>query len=123
MVQSPKFYINTEIYPPVVESQRFLFIRWRHFILKEEDLDQNYLENHQGDHQTDGQTETHKTELEINQSFVCLHTAATARKAVLHHNSQVGEHVQCFPMQYRKNQQVGQQQGKQEMDKMDNHVS
>lgn len=80
---------------PVVNSQRFPFISWRHFILKEEDLDQNYLENHQAHHQTDGQN----------------------------YNSQIGEHLQYFSMLYRKNQGIDKQQGKQELYKMDNQVA
>lgn len=52
-------HIYTETHPPVVESQRFLFISGGHFVLKEEDLNQSDLDDHQGDHQTDGQTERH----------------------------------------------------------------
>lgn len=80
---------------PVVESQRFVFISRRYFVLKEEDLNQNYLEDHQGDNQTDGQN----------------------------YNSQVGEHVQYLSVLYRKNQQIDKQQSKQEVDKMDNEVA
>ncbi len=50
-------YIYTETHPPVVECQRFVLISRGHFVLKEEDLNQNDLEDHQGDHQADGQTE------------------------------------------------------------------
>lgn len=52
--------VYIEIYLPVVESQRFLLVSRRYFVLKEEDLNQSYLDNHQADHQTDGQTERRK---------------------------------------------------------------
>lgn len=120
--------IFIEIYLPVVESQRFVFISRRYFVLKEEDLNQNYLEDHQGDNQTDGQTERHARKnnqyvyLVVNpdQPFINPHPH---RKAALHYNSQVGEHVQYLSVLYRKNQQIDKQQSKQEVDKMDNEVA
>lgn len=80
---------------PVVESQRFLLICGRHFVLKEEDLNHSYLENHQADHQSDGQK----------------------------YCSQVAEHDHQFSMRYRKNQHIGQQYSKEEVDKMDYQVA
>lgn len=45
-----------EIHLPVVEGQRFLFVCGIYFVLKEEDLNQNYLQNHQANYNADGQT-------------------------------------------------------------------
>lgn len=53
----------------------------------------------------------------ICQSYVC-----TGRTA-LHDDPQVKEHVQDPSMLYRKNQPIDQEQGKQEVDKMNNQIA
>lgn len=53
VTQTHTFY---EIHLPVVEGQRFLFVCGIYFVLKEEDLNQNYLQNHQANHNAYGQT-------------------------------------------------------------------
>lgn len=74
--------IYTETHPPVVESQRFLFISRGHFVLKEEDLNQSDLEDHQADHQTDGQTERHGEK--VSQP-VCLSVNLTIHSCIHKH--------------------------------------
>lgn len=54
------YVMSTLKYLPVIKRQRFLFISRRYFVLKKEDLNKNYLEDHQADHQTNGQPEKHK---------------------------------------------------------------
>lgn len=90
---------------PVVESQGFFFICGGHFVLKEEDLHQNYLENYQSGHQTNGQAEKHKRKADINWKFCLLFGLQTsAEEATLQYDPQVWEHAQNISVFYGKNQ-------------------
>lgn len=56
--------------------------------------------------------------------YICNHSnTVIERKTALQYSSQCGEHAKHFPIHYRKNHHVSNQQSKQEVDKMDNQVA